>query len=56
MPRHDLDALSLIAGIVFSGVAMVALLGQALGVPAHWAAPILLIIVGVAGLVVTAAR
>lgn len=56
MPRHDLDAFSLVTGIIFSGVALVALLDQGLGVPAHWALPILLIIVGVAGLVVTAGR
>jgi len=56
MPRHDLDALSLVAGIVFSGVALVALLGQGLDVPARWALPILLIVAGVAGLVVTATR
>jgi len=56
MPRHDLDAFSLVAGIVFSGVALVALLDRGLDVPARWALPILLIVVGVAGLIATAAR
>ncbi len=56
MPRHDLDAFSLVTGIVFSGVALVALLDQGLDVPGRWALPILLIVVGLAGLLVTAAR
>lgn len=56
MPRHDLDGLSLVAGIVFSGVALVALLDQGIGFPARWALPILLIAVGLGGLFATAAR
>jgi len=56
MPRHDLDAFSLVSGIVFSGVALVALLDRGLDVPVRWALPILLIVVGVAGLIATATR
>ncbi len=56
MPRHDLDAFSLVAGIVFTGVALVALLDHGLDVPPHWALPVLLIAVGLGGLFATAAR
>lgn len=56
MPRHDLDVLSLVAGIAFSGAALVALLDQGLDVPARWALPILLIVVGLAGLLASAGR
>jgi len=56
VPRHDLDAVSLVAGIAFAGLAVVALVDHGLGFPARWGLPVLLILVGVAGLVVTAAR
>jgi len=56
VPRHDFDAFSLVAGIVFSGAALVSLLDQGLGVPTRWALPILLIVVGLAGLFATALR
>ncbi|MGI9022616.1 MAG: hypothetical protein ACR2HV_05195 [Acidimicrobiales bacterium] len=56
MPRHDLDAFSLVAGIAFAGLALVALLDEGLGLPARWALPIMLILVGGAGLAVTGAR
>jgi hypothetical protein len=56
MPRHDLDGLSLVAGILLSGGALVALLDQGLGVPARWALPLLLIAAGLAGLLATALR
>jgi len=56
VPRHDLDGFSLVAGILFTGVALVALLDQGLDVPPHWALPVLLIAVGLGGLFATAAR
>ncbi len=56
MPRHDLDAFSLVVGIVLSATALVALLDQGLDVPARWALPMLLIVVGLAGLFATALR
>lgn len=51
MPRHDLDVLSLMAGVGFSGLALVALVSQGAGVAARWTWPLLLIVVGVVGLV-----
>ena len=56
MPRHDLDVLSLVAGVAFSGLALVVMLDESLGLPARWGLPVLLILVGVAGLVATGAR
>lgn len=56
MPRHDLDALSLMAGIAFVGVAVAALLDEGPGVPLRWVGPLLLIVVGVVGLVATSRR
>jgi hypothetical protein len=51
VPRHDLDALSLMAGIFFVGVALLGLVGAGTGEAAGWLWPALLIVVGVAGLV-----
>ena len=53
MPRHDLDAVSLMAGVVFAGLAVISLLtsGDALG--ARWTIPLLLIVAGVVGLLAT---
>jgi hypothetical protein len=56
VPRHDLDALSLMAGVAFVGVAVAALLHAGPGLPLRWVAPSLLIIVGVVGLLATRAR
>ena len=56
MPRHDLDALSLVAGVTFCGLALVVLLEEGLGFPIRWGLPVLLILVGLAGLLVTGAR
>lgn len=56
MPRHDLDALSLMAGMAFVGVAVAALLDLGPGLPLRWVVPVLLIVVGVAGLVAARAR
>jgi hypothetical protein len=53
VPRHDLDVLSLIAGVAFIGAAIVFLLDQSTQVSGRWAWPILLIVLGVAGLVAT---
>jgi hypothetical protein len=48
---HDLDVLSLMAGVAFAGVALAALLGDGAGLAARWTWPGLLIVVGVVGLV-----
>ena len=56
MPRHDLDALSLMAGVAFVGVALAGLLHAGPGLPLRWGAPALLILVGIVGLVATQAR
>lgn len=50
MPRHDLDLLSLIAGIAFAGLAVVSLLSDGADLAARWTWPCLLILVGVIGL------
>ena len=51
MPPHDLDALSLMAGVGFAGLALVVLLGESADLAARWTWPVLLILVGVVGLV-----
>jgi hypothetical protein len=51
VPSHDLDVLSLMAGVGFGGVAVVSLLSDGGGLAARWTWPLLLILVGVAGLV-----
>ncbi len=51
MPSHDLDALSLMAGVGFTGLALVVLLGDVADLAARWTWPFLLILVGVVGLV-----
>ena len=51
MPSHDIDVLSLMAGVGFAGLAVVSLLSQGAGVAARWTWPVLLIVVGVVGLV-----
>lgn len=56
MPRHDLDALSLMAGVFFAGVALLGLLDQGSGDAARWVWPALLIVVGLVGLLATRAR
>ncbi len=53
MPRHDLDVLSLMAGVFFAGVALLGLLDQGSGDAAQWVWPTLLIVVGVVGLLST---
>jgi fatty acid desaturase len=50
VPRHDLDPLALLAGVVFMGVAIVALLTQGAGLSSRWTWPTLLIVAGVVGL------
>ena len=50
MPRHDLDAVSLVAGVAFTGLGLLALLEQGELLRARWVFPLLLIAVGVAGL------
>ncbi len=51
MRRHDLDILSLVAGIAFTGAGLVFLIDRDLGLTGRWVWPVLLIVVGVAGLV-----
>ena len=51
MPSHDLDVLSLMAGVGFGGLALVVLLGESADLAARWTWPVLLILVGVVGLV-----
>ena len=50
MPRHDLDLISLMAGVGFTGLALVSLLSEGAGLAARWTWPVLLIVVGVVGL------
>ncbi len=51
MRPHDLDVVSLMAGIAFAGLGLVSLLSQGAGLAARWTWPVLLIVVGVVGLV-----
>jgi hypothetical protein len=51
VPSHDLDVLSLMAGVGFAGLALVVLLGESTDLAARWTWPVLLILVGVVGLV-----
>ena len=51
MPSHDLDVLSLMAGVGFAGFAVAVLVGDSAGVAGRWTWPVLLILMGVAGLV-----
>jgi fatty acid desaturase len=53
VPRHDLDALSLLAGVILAGVALVSLLTQGAGLESRWTWPVLLIVAGVIGLLAT---
>jgi hypothetical protein len=55
VPRHDLDVLSLMAGVFFAGVALLGLLDQGSGDAAGWIWPGLLILVGLIGLAATRA-
>jgi len=56
VPRHDLDVLSLMAGVFFAGVALLGLLDQGSGEAAGWVWPSLLIVVGLVGLLSTRAH
>ncbi len=56
MPRHDLDVISLVAGVAFGGAALVYLVDQSTGLSGRWVWPILLIVLGVAGLLATPGR
>jgi fatty acid desaturase len=53
VPRHDLDGLSLLAGVLFGGLGLVALLVGAAGLESRWTWPVLLIVAGVVGLLAT---
>ena len=60
MNRHQVDATSLISGLVFAGVALVYLVAEnsSLEVDVRWALPLALIGLGIGGVVgaVTSAR
>ncbi len=51
MPSHDLDVVALMAGVGFTGLAVVALITEGAGVATRWTCPLLLILVGVVGLI-----
>jgi hypothetical protein len=51
VPRHDVDIVSLMAGVAFAGIALVSLLSEGAGLAVRWTWPILLIVAGVVGLV-----
>lgn len=51
MQQREVDVLSLVAGIAFSGAGLVFLIDRDLGLDGRWLWPVLLIVVGVAGLV-----
>ena len=51
MPSHDLDVLSLMAGVGFAGLAVAVLLGECAELAGGWTWPVLLILVGVVGLI-----
>ncbi len=51
MPSHDLDVLSLMAGVGFAGLALAVLLGGGVDLAGRWTGPVLLILVGVVGLI-----
>lgn len=52
MYRHDVDTLSLVAGLIFLGVGAAVLLDLTPGVhlPLRWLAPVLFLLAGAAGL------
>jgi hypothetical protein len=50
VPRHDLDVLSLMAGVGFAGLGLAALLSDGAGIAGRWTWPVLLIVAGVVGL------
>ena len=56
MPPHDVDVLSLMAGVGFAGLALAALLTDGAGVSARWTWPVLLIVAGVIGLLASRGR
>jgi hypothetical protein len=56
VPSHELDALSLIAGVAFGGTALVYLIDSGTGLEGRWVWPILLIVIGIAGLLASRRR
>lgn len=56
MPKHDLDVISLIAGVFFGGVAIVFLAERELHWSGRWVWPILLIVAGLVGLLASRRR
>jgi cytochrome c oxidase subunit IV len=55
VPRHDLDVVSLVAGVLFGGTAVAFLVDRATGISGRWVWPVLLILVGIVGLLVVRA-
>jgi hypothetical protein len=56
VPPHEVDALSLVAGVAFGGTALVFLAERQLDWSGRWVWPILLIVIGVVGLALSRAR
>lgn len=57
MKRHELDVVSLVFGLIFLGTALIWGLSDAPGPPLDgWPLPVLLIVVGLAGLVISFRR
>ena len=56
MHRHDLDPVSLMAGLAFAGLGLTSLLASGPGLPMRWVAPALLIVIGVVGLLASTRR
>lgn len=58
MERHDLDLTALVAGVVFTVIGVVGLVGPLVNVDVDgaWVVPLLLVLVGSAGLVATVGR
>jgi len=56
VPSHDLDPISLIAGVFYGGSALVFLLDRWAGLEGRWVWPALLILIGVVGLLASRRR
>ena len=56
MQSHDLDAVALVAGVMFGGTALVYLIDQGTGLSGRWVWPVLLIVIGVVGLLAARRR
>jgi hypothetical protein len=50
---RDVDVVALMAGVGFTGLGLVALIGDGTDLAARWTWPILLIVMGIVGLLAT---